>query len=346
MKRYSAQLVAGTILALSALVALLPTDNITINTSGTLLAPYVYDCGGATVKSITNHGNNVVIQNCDVAGSQSHGIYTDGDNTIIQNNRVHNGVNENRGANGACVNNQWGSAIKVKIKSNGLPPQNTIIRNNEVYENCGEGIGFTRGAGGLVEGNTVRDNFSVNIYIDNSYNVRVIGNKSICTGNVLYNRSGALPQGILLGVENYAGWGYQLHDIYIDSNEITLCRPIRLYEPVAGVPQNVTITNNKFYGVSGVLVIVENAVISGNVFLSLSAGVTPTPTVTALPVTATSTPVFTATNTQTAQPVALTPTATRTPSPVPSVIPISVTPSPFATVCVPSVPVVCLVQKP
>lgn len=329
MKKYTVQLTAGAVVALGILVALLPTDNITINTSGTPNAPYIYDCGGQTVKSITNHGNNVVIQNCDVSGSQSHGIYTDGDNVIIQNNRVHNGVNENRGTSGVCVNNQWGSGIKVRIKSNGLPPQNTIIRNNEIYENCGEGIGFTRGAGGLVEGNTVRDNFSVNIYIDNSYNVRVVGNKSVCTGNVLYNRSGALPQGILLGVENYAGWGYQLHDVVIDSNEITLCRPIRLYEPVAGVPQNITITNNKFYGVSGVLVVVENAIISGNVFFPLSAIATPTPTTTALPVTATNTPTPSAVPTITSTPVVTrTPTATSTSTltPIPSTPTIICTP--------------------
>ena len=184
-------------------------------------------------------GDYIHVSGFDISGTKSFGIYAGGKNALIENNVLHHNVTGN-GTGGNCgISSSYGSALKL-----GLGSEDSIVRGNTVYENCGEGIAVTRGINILVEGNSVRDNYSMNIYVDNSPFVTIKNNTSVCTG--IYLRSGERAMGIGLGEETYSGWGAQRHDINILDNVIGGCS----------------------YGIgmmtSGVNGILRNAVISGN----------------------------------------------------------------------------------
>ena len=287
---------------------------------------------GAVVDGILSGGNlgiqvpstvsNVTIRGFGVTRSRSHGIHVQGTNVIVENNRVFQNILENANvSNGvitSCKNTGWGSAIKVAVGG-----KNTTIRNNEVFQNCGEGIAVTRGAGALVTGNITYDNFAVNLYTDNSFDVVMRGNMSYCQDTRFY-RSGSPARGVLLGIENYSGWGNQARDILIEQNFIRGCGGIRLYaESGYTLGANVVIRDNVFQNVPTPFVNVAGAITSGNI-----SG-TPTPsgaTNTPAPPTATRTPTIIPSRTPTAIP----PTITRTPTVIPSM-----TPTPFVvpTIC-------------
>jgi len=196
-------------------------DVLEIKISGTPENPLVYDGRGQTVKCISITGNNVIVRNFIVSGCESHGIYVDSKNVIIENNTVTNAESDmlNSTKTGCIISSgiNWGSGIKVRVGG-----ENIIIRNNTVYENCGEGIAVTRGVNVKVEDNIVRDNLSVNIYIDNSNFTVTQNNQVSCTG--IFLREGRRPSGIVSAEEDYGvAWGAQRHDNQILNNIISNC---------------------------------------------------------------------------------------------------------------------------
>ena len=193
-----------------------------VSTSGTASAPIniigsaaVLDMGGAQANGIKVSGNYINISGFDVKGTTSHGVLISGKNVKFENSSVHHSVLEN--GSGTCSGTgSWGSAVKVMVGG-----ENVVIRGNSVYENCGEGIGVTRGVNVLVESNTVRDNYSVNIYLDNSPYTTAQNNNVSCTG--IYLRDGRRASGIAIAEEEYAGWGAQRHDNYVLNNYVAGC---------------------------------------------------------------------------------------------------------------------------
>jgi hypothetical protein len=173
-------------------------------------------------------GNNVVVDNVYVHDCKGHGIVVSSQNVTVRNSIVTMAVN--RGLN-CSSNTQWGSGIKGYIGA-----VNLNVNNVNVYNTCGEGIAFTRVAGGSITNSTVWDTYSVNIYVDNSYNILVEGNLSTSTGNATYKRDGNNARGIALGKEYYSGWNGQLHDITIRRNIVyNGVDGIRIFQAVAGV---------------------------------------------------------------------------------------------------------------
>ena len=79
------------------------------------------------------------------------------------------------------------------------------IRNNDVYENHGEGIGLYLSDRGTIVGNRVHDNFAVNIYLDNTTNTLVDKNICYSTGNETFFRFGKPTNGIQIANETYPG---------------------------------------------------------------------------------------------------------------------------------------------
>lgn len=279
---------------------------VTISGSGTADDWLDVDASAATMKQIKLSGNYIHVTGGDVSGGSSHGVLITGKNIIVEGMKVHNGVTEN-GSVKCSGSGGWGSAIKAQVGA-----ENVIIRGNEVYENCGEGIGITRGVNVSVEDNYVWDNFSVNIYLDNSPNSRAVHNRIMCANpNYFRNWPPAGPaRGVLIGLEYYAGWGNQMHDVLVDGNIIENCGAIRLYKDAEMSGQsisNVMISNNVFIGVASPFVSVAGAVALNNV----AVNVTPTITSTPAAVTATRTPVPV---TRTYTPTANVPTAAATPT--------------------------------
>lgn len=277
---------------------------VTISGSGTADNWLTVDASKATMKQLKVTGSFIHVAGGDVSGGSSHGVYITGKNIIVEGMSVHNGVTEN-GSVKCSGSGGWGSAIKAAVGA-----ENVIIRNNDVFENCGEGIGVTRGVNVTVENNRVWDNFSVNIYLDNSPDSQAVNNYVYCA-NPNYYRNGAPASGLLLGLEYYSGWGNQMHDVLVDGNTVEKCKGVRLYKDSqmsSETTKNVTISNNVFIGVPSPFVSVAGAVVVNNI-----SGTSGTPTATPMPGTPTRTPTATRTATPTVLPITRTPTPTAPP---------------------------------
>lgn len=271
---------------------------VTVSGSGNASDWLEIDASQARMKQLKLTGNYIHVTGGDVSGGASHGVLITGKHILVEGMKVHHGVTEN-GTTRCSGSGGWGSAIKAQVGA-----EDVIIRNNDVYENCGEGIGITRGVRVTVEDNRVWDNFSVNIYLDNSPNSQAVRNSTSCS-NPNYYRNGAPARGVMLGMEYYAGWGNQMHDVLVDGNTIKSCGGVRLYvdaEMGSSVIRNVAITNNVFYNVPSPLVRVDGAVVANNI-AGIPVPVTATPRPPTLPAPATRTVVPVSTATATALPI-------------------------------------------
>jgi hypothetical protein len=289
-----------------------PFGLVTISGSGTAEDWLEVNASAATMRQLRISGNYIHVSGGEVSNGESHGVLITGKNVIVEGMRVHNGVTEN-GATKCSGTGGWGSAIKVQVGG-----ENVVIRNNEVYENCGEGIGITRGVNVSVEGNRVWDNFSVNIYLDNSPNSRAVNNYIAC-GNPNYFRNwppAGPARGVMIGIEYFSGWGNQAHDILVDGNTIEKCGGVSLYKDTEMKTQtltNTTISNNVFIGVPTPFVNVAGAIVFNNAAGNGTPTATSTPTVSPAP---TGTP---------------TRAITKTPAPTNTPAPATMTPAPAAS---------------
>lgn len=332
--------------------------DVSITGNGTSLDPLIVEGNGVTVRCAKLFGNYIVLQNIIVEQCPSHSIFNKGANNTIQNNIVRHSVTEN-GINGVCGTmggGGWGSGIKNENGSH-----NSLIRNNEVYENCGEGIGNTMSFDNIISGNIVHDNYSVNIYVDNSYRVMVRDNYVYCTG--IYLRGGKRAGGIVNAEEHYPswGWGFERRDNSVINNDVRNCNTgvtSRPSEAIGGVERRLLIEGNRLFGSIGRSielstdndgVIVQNNLLDKPVYVLRPLGVTlfnnvvtsivptlqfPLPTISTVTQASTLTPTVT---------LAPTTTGTGTLPPIstftPSLVPPSLTPTPsltpLPTVCVP-----------
>lgn len=313
-------------------------QTLVISNSGTANAPInvignaaILNMNGAQGNGIKIIGNYINISGFEVKGTMSHGVLISGENIKFENSSVHHSVLEN--GSGTCSGaGGWGSAIKVMIGG-----ENVVIRGNTVYENCGEGIGVTRGVNVLVENNTVRDNYSVNIYLDNSPYTTAQKNNVTCTGT--YLRDGRNATGIAVAEEEYSGWGAQRHDNYVLNNFVAGCYDgITSWQPEVdgGKLINAVISGNTvasgtrrsiYISSENQNVLIANNTLFGDIVVNYPNGVTVknntiggSPTATATPISSpTNTPIVAASLTATSQPtttpiVAASLTATSQPS--------------------------------
>lgn len=129
---------------------------------------------------------------------------------LIERNKVHHNVQQN--ANGRA--RQWMQGIGT------FRAHSVAIRENEVYENFGEGIDAVVSDDVTIAANTVWDNFSANIYLDNATNARVDGNR-IITGRAKhprrYYRGGKPAPSIFAANERYDEQN-PLRDLSITNN--------------------------------------------------------------------------------------------------------------------------------
>ncbi len=209
-------------------------------------------------------GSNIELKNLKVSGSVSHGVNFRGINASMEDSEISGNVLENEGNKG-----KWGSGVKVSMGGNHI-----TIKNNKVTKNWGEGIATTRGANIDIEGNFVQDNFSANIYIDNSYTVNVYKNFVTCTPNSGFERDGQRAKGIMIGEEAYDGWGSKLNHVNIVNNITAYCyRGISYYSAEvtnAGLRNSVIAFNTLYGNISHSLYIADfpetaNSIIANNI---------------------------------------------------------------------------------
>lgn len=272
------------------------------------------DGGGFTVQCLRLSGKYIKATNFIVTGCSSHGVLITGQNieftnSVVKNNVTENGTTKCSGAGG------WGSAVKIAQGS-----QYVKVDGNQVYQNCGEGIASTKTGNFVISNNLSFDNFSLNIYVDNSNDGLVTDNTTYYTGNTAYYRNADVGSCIGLGIETYAGWTNRLTNITISNNFLSNCKGIGLWNEAGISPSNVSVFGNVFSNVRPPLVKVTGVVGTGN-FTATPTRVgtvnpTNTPTITYTP-TFTRTPTTTLTKTSTPV-VSSTPTTGITPTATPT----------------------------
>ena len=248
-----------------------------------------FDCVSIT-------GSYVVFRDAFVSNCGSFGIRVKGQHVTVENNIVTMASQENFNGT-ACIGEPvgWGTAMRA------ADTDDVTFRGNLVFETCGEGISAVRASHVVIENNTVRDAFSVNIYADQSSFVTIRNNWSYSTGDKRFYKNGTVARGISIGAELYSGWAFAVHDILIEGNTLERVRGINYIQEQTGTPTNVTVRDNRFMTVASPLVSLGTwATVTGNV------SVTATPNETAVTMTAT------ATATRTPAPITSTPTGTAT----------------------------------
>lgn len=212
-------------------------------------------------------GSNITVKNFNIHDCQRFGARIKGKNVILEGSTFHDNVLENIG--GTNTTGGWTGSLRV-----GLGAENVTLRNNTIYNSWGEGIGLSRVKFINIYNNVVHDNFSQNIYIDNSTDVIVENNFTYSTDSK-YFRSGAPANCIGMADEYYSGWGSQLARVRVINNIAAFCKRGIGYtysENADGGMDTVTIAYNTIWGSTeaGIVVInqpvkTRNSVISNNI---------------------------------------------------------------------------------
>ncbi len=108
--------------------------------------------------------------------------------TIYRNAQANNPVKQNGGWPGAMISH-FASYVD--------------FIDNKVYENYGEGLLQVVSHGGFVQGNTLYDNYSHNIYLDNATSTTVRNNFVYTNNKAEFRRNGYPATGITVANENY-----------------------------------------------------------------------------------------------------------------------------------------------
>lgn len=233
-------------------------DPVVIGVSGAANAPITFTGGTVDTLGSTEQnavfvtGSWIVIDRMEITHGYDFGIRVNGDHVTIKNSKIHHNVMNPlyRLQDGKCNSLQsggWGSGHRHYAGAD-----YGLLINNEVYNNCGEGLTALQVNSLQIIGNTVYDNFSVGIYIDSSQQV-YIHNTITRADNPDYFRNGKPMRGISLGEEVYDWLPFvQIRDIVIDGNTFERVGGIFFYYewPNAHL-ESITVSNNTFVDVAG-----------------------------------------------------------------------------------------------
>lgn len=148
------------------------------------------------------NANNIRIRWNHVHGSWASGITAQSAESSprgtthsirIEGNRVWDNVRQNA----TLTATSWQQGLSA------YRADNVQIIANSVYENFGEGIDYIMSSNGLISENRVRDNFSVNLYLDNATDTVVERNFVHTYLLTAYYRNGSPASGITMANEYY-----------------------------------------------------------------------------------------------------------------------------------------------
>jgi parallel beta-helix repeat protein len=180
-----------------------------VNISGSYVHLSHVEIRNSTGRGITVTGSGDVVANNKVHDMQFNALVAVGSNDVIEGNEVWNTVMSNR--NDAYGGGGWAEAM------NTWRATNTTFRNNYIHDNWGEGIDFIASNGGVVDGNTITDNFSVLVYVDGSSNISITNNRLTTTKTTFYRGTNP-PVGVLMADE---GGSRGVSNIAITNNVLT-----------------------------------------------------------------------------------------------------------------------------
>jgi chitodextrinase len=211
------------------------------------------------------------ILNNDVHDTVRGGIWVGADTAgyssdiTVSGNSVHNTVLENQYHN--MGGGGWAGAVVVSVT------ERATITNNRIWNNDGEGLITLRSNYHVVRGNTIWDNFSVELYIDNSRFATVDRNLVYNTGNPRYLRDGMRAAGIAVANETNTNMNPSSDNVI--SNNIVVGTRWGFYYGAwesGGGLRNTRIVNNTFYGTTDAIIEIENdthanSIVQNNIFL-------------------------------------------------------------------------------
>lgn len=132
-------------------------------------------------------GESITVQHNAVHGVQTRAIGGGGNNITFAYNHIWDAVLENEN-NAYNAQGGWAGALASYGREDGSPSTNITIVGNNIHDVWGEGIIALRATGVVVTDNTVRDAYSVNLYIDKVSNGRFERNYLFTTSEI-YNRA-------------------------------------------------------------------------------------------------------------------------------------------------------------
>jgi len=149
-----------------------------------------FEVKNSTGRGIQTDGSDNIIKNNNVHYIQDIGIYSAGSYNTIENNKVWRAVDSNYTHGGT-----WPGALAFGSVNSPNDSPYVIVRNNEVYQNSGEGILCLYTDNGIIEGNIVRDNWAEDIYLDTCSYTTIRNNLTYYTTDKQFWRGTNSPQG-------------------------------------------------------------------------------------------------------------------------------------------------------
>lgn len=152
---------------------------------------------------------NVTVRNCTIHHTWSRGLGGSGAHLLFENNVIHDVVLQNekdrvlKDAEKGKTS-YWSSAAATWYREGGKPSQDVVWRGNTIFRSWGEGLNLLHVDGAVASKNTVRDAYSVLIYVDHSRSVTIDGNfLTNTTTDFIRRDTKDLGAGILLASEGY-----------------------------------------------------------------------------------------------------------------------------------------------
>jgi len=180
-------------------------------------------------------GGNNIIRNCITSVGGQYGVFVSkSDNNIIEKNDVSNGkfgimvCGEDGPAHNNIIRNNkvhdnYGEGIYLRTgQTSGIEVTNTLIENNEIYNNPSEAIQNTdtfappAPNGTIIRGNVIHDNTGDFGVMD------IAGDNILIENNLIYNNKGGAKDGI--AVANYLnrpGTNYTIRNNVLSNNDGT-----------------------------------------------------------------------------------------------------------------------------
>ena len=150
---------------------------------------------GISINSGANHSGAgfVTVRNCKIHGSFFSGIaITGGHDVLIDACTIFNNVAMNNVHGGS-----WTGALYAQDSNNDQ------FTHNVIYNNQGEGLIFLRSDNCRAAGNSVHDNFSANVYLDNARFCVIDSNFIYTLGDAAYLHDGTTASAIQHANESY-----------------------------------------------------------------------------------------------------------------------------------------------
>ena len=179
----------------------------------------------STATAINVRGNYNQLEKLKVVNSHARAVDFEGSTySSLANSEVTNNVRCNENGKSGCNNSLTWPVTTGISKSRYIK-----IASNKIYRNWGEGISSWRGSyQNKISGNTIFDNWSVNVYLDHADSTAVEGNFIYETESSYIDQTSPqrqlLANGIAIADEVYTGYGCDAKNNSVRNNIIVNTR--------------------------------------------------------------------------------------------------------------------------